>query len=67
MVDQARESQRIIRDRFDAGLAPVADVLRASSAVLEAESRRVEALIDATVATAMLRRAVGRDPEVRPM
>jgi outer membrane protein TolC len=67
MVDQARESQRIIRDRFDAGLAPVADVLRASSAVLEAESRRVEAQIDATVATAMLRRAVGRDPEVRPM
>jgi outer membrane protein TolC len=61
-VDQARESQRIIRDRFEAGLAPVNDVLRASSAVLDAEANRVAALVDTIVATATLRRAVGRAP-----
>ena len=61
-VDQARESQRIIRDRFDAGIAPVNDVLRASTAVLDADANRVAALVDTMVATAMLRRALGRTP-----
>ena len=50
-VAQARESQRIIRDRFDAGLAPVTDVLRAASAVLDADALNLmaaePALIDA--------------------
>jgi outer membrane protein len=59
-IDQARESQRIVRDRFDAGLAPVNDVLRTSTAVLDAEAASVSALVDVTVASAMLRRAVGR-------
>jgi outer membrane protein TolC len=61
-VEQARESQRIIRDRFDAGLAPVNDVLRASTAVIDADARRVAAVIDAMVATAMLNQALGRAP-----
>jgi outer membrane protein len=61
-IDQARESQRIVRDRFDAGLAPVNDVLRTSTAVLDAEAASVSALVDVTVASAMLRRAVGRAP-----
>jgi outer membrane protein len=61
-VEQARESQRIIRDRFDAGIAPVNDVLRASTAVLDAEARRISALADAMVAGAALRRALGRTP-----
>jgi outer membrane protein TolC len=61
-VDQARESQRIIRDRFDAGLAPVNDVLRASMAMLEAQANSVSALVDTIVTTAMLRRALGRVP-----
>jgi outer membrane protein len=61
-VDQARESQRIIRDRFDAGLAPVNDVLRASTAVIDADANRVAAVIDAMVATAMLNQALGRAP-----
>lgn len=61
-VEQARESQRIIRDRFEAGLAVVNDVLRASTAVLDAEARRTSALVDVIVATAKLRRAVGRTP-----
>jgi outer membrane protein TolC len=61
-VDQARESQRILRDRFDVGVAPINDILRASSAVLDAEANRVAALVDAMVATATLRRALGRTP-----
>jgi outer membrane protein len=61
-VDQARESQRILRDRFAAGIAPVNDVLRASASVLEAEASRIAALTDAIVANAMLRRALGRTP-----
>lgn len=59
-VEQARESQRIIRDRFDAGMASVNDVLQASTAVLDAESRRISALVDGLVSDAMLRRALGR-------
>jgi len=59
-VDQARESHRIIRDRFDAGMAGVTDVLRASSAMLDAEVRQVAAMVDAMVSGAMLKRALGR-------
>ncbi len=61
-ADQARESQRIIRDRFEQGLAGVNDVLRASTAVLDAEASRTAAIVDLMVADAMLRRAVGRLP-----
>lgn len=61
-IEQARESQRIVRDRFDAGVAPVNDVLRTSTAVLDAEANRLSALVDTEVATAMLRRALGRTP-----
>ena len=61
-VDQARESQRIIRDRFEQGLAGVTDVLRASAMVLDAEANRTAAIVDTIVADAMLRRAVGRLP-----
>ena len=62
VVEQARESQRIVRDRFDAGMAPVNDVLRASTVVLDADASRAAALVDTMVATAMLRRALGRTP-----
>jgi outer membrane protein len=61
-ADQARESQRIIRDRFEQGLAGVNDVLRASTAVLDAEANRTAAIVDLMVADATLRRAVGRLP-----
>jgi outer membrane protein TolC len=61
-VEQARESQRIVRDRFEAGMAGVTDVLRASTARLESEANRVSALVDTMVSGAMLRRAVGRTP-----
>jgi outer membrane protein TolC len=61
-VEQATESQRIVRDRFDAGLATVTDVLRASSAVVDAEAQRTAATVDAMVSSAMLMRALGRRP-----
>jgi len=61
-VEQARESHRITRDRFEAGLAGVTDVLRASSAVVEAERQRISAVVDTVVSDAMLRRALGRQP-----
>ena len=59
-VAQARESHRIVRDRFDAGLAPVNDLLRSSTAVLDAESNQTGAAIDALISAAMLERALGR-------
>ncbi len=59
---QARESQRIIRDRYEAGLASVTDVLRAADAVLEADSQRIGASVDLLVSNASLERALGRVP-----
>ncbi len=59
-VNQARESERIIRDGFAAGLVGVGDVLRASGAVLDATYQRTAALVDAISSDALLRRAVGR-------
>lgn len=61
-IDQARESQRIIRDRFEQGLAPINDVLRASNALLDADANHAAAIVDALVAEAALRRAIGRTP-----
>jgi hypothetical protein len=43
-------------------MAAVNDVLRASTALLDAESNSVSALVDTMVARAMLHRALGRTP-----
>ena len=59
-VSQARESQRIIRDRYDAGLVGVGDVLRAEQALLDAELQHTAAQVDVITAAALLDRAVGR-------
>jgi outer membrane protein TolC len=61
-LTQARESARIIRERFEAGLAGVTDVLRASDAVLTAESLQITSHVDVLVATVMLDRALGHTP-----
>lgn len=61
-VDQARESQRIVRDRFEAGVAGVNDVLRASTALLDAQANDVAAAVDGIVGAAALRKALGRTP-----
>lgn len=57
---QAREAQRIVRDRYDSGLATVTDVLRAAEAALNAESRTTAAQMDVILRTVALDRAVGR-------
>jgi outer membrane protein TolC len=65
-ASHARESERIIRERFEAGLAGVTDVLHAADAVLEAESLEITSHVDALVASVMVDRALGRVPDVTP-
>jgi outer membrane protein TolC len=57
---QAVESQRIIRDRYDSGLATVTEVLRAAEARLDAESRATTAELDVILGTVALDRAIGQ-------
>lgn len=59
-VTQALESQRIIRNRYDAGLATVTDVLRAAEAMLDAEARATAAETTVILETVALNRALGR-------
>jgi outer membrane protein len=59
-ITSAREAHRILRNRYDNGMATAADVLSAAAAVLEAENSRARAGVDAMVATADLQRALGR-------
>jgi outer membrane protein TolC len=59
---QARESERIIRDRYDAGLSTVTDVLAAAQAILDAEALRGSSRADLAVALVALRRAQGTLP-----
>jgi outer membrane protein TolC len=59
-LTQARESQRIIRDRYESGLATVTEVLRAAEATLEAESRATAAEMDVVLQSVALDRALGR-------
>ncbi|HEX5109226.1 MAG TPA: TolC family protein [Vicinamibacterales bacterium] len=61
-VNQAQERQRIIRDRFAAGMTGVTEVLQASSALTDAEAQRIGAVVDAVNGEALLRRAIGRSP-----
>ena len=58
-VAQAEESLRIIKNRYEAGLATVTDLLRNETALLEARTRRLAALYDQRVAAAMLELATG--------
>lgn len=57
---QAIESQRIIRDRYETGLATITDVLRAADAALAAESRATAAELDVILQTVALDHAIGR-------
>ncbi len=58
-VAEAEESLRIIKNRYEAGLATVTDLLRNETALLEARTRRLAALYDQRVAAAMLELATG--------
>jgi outer membrane protein TolC len=57
---QAREAQRILRDRYEAGLVGVADLLRAAQSVLDAEAQDTASQVDVLIQAAALERALGR-------
>jgi outer membrane protein TolC len=59
-VEQARESRRIVRDRYEAGLTDVVSLLRAAEAVVEAETRQTAAQVAVLTETAALQRILGR-------
>ena len=59
VVEQAEESVRLAKARFDAGTATQLDVLQAQVALTEARTNEVEALYNHTVALASLRKAMG--------
>jgi outer membrane protein len=59
-VAQARESRRIIRDRYEAGLADVTSLLRSAEAVAQAEAQQVAAHVAVLTASAALQQALGR-------
>jgi outer membrane protein TolC len=59
-VVQARESRRIIRDRYEAGLTDVASLLRSAEAVAQADAQQVAAQAAVLTASADLQRALGR-------
>ena len=59
-ADQARESRRIIQDRYESGLADAAMLLRAAEAVQQADSQQIAARVNVLTATATLQRAIGR-------
>lgn len=59
-ASEAAERARVVRNRYEAGLASMTDVLAASSALLEAEARHTSAAVDALTATAELNRVLGR-------
>ena len=59
-ADQARESQRIIRQRYAAGVASMTDVLAAASAAFAADAQETANRVGALSAWAGLQRAIGR-------
>jgi outer membrane protein len=61
-VDQAAESQRIVRDRYEAGLTSVTDLLRAAEAVETTSARHLASRYDVVVGRATMARALGRSP-----
>ena len=58
-VTQAEESLRITKNRYEAGLSTVTDLLRNETSALEARTRRLAAIYDQRVAAAMLELATG--------
>ena len=59
MVEQAEESLRIIRDRYEAGLEDVTALLRSEAALTDSRYRRLGSLYEQRVARAALEHAAG--------
>jgi outer membrane protein TolC len=60
-VTAAQETQRVVGDRFEAGVATTLDVLDAQLAVLQAELDRTRVLADLRLSEARLARVLGRE------
>jgi outer membrane protein len=58
-VTQADESLRILRNRYENGLATVTDLLRAETALNEAKMRRLSAVYDQRMAAVQLEQSAG--------
>ncbi|NWF85132.1 MAG: TolC family protein [Bryobacteraceae bacterium] len=58
-VAQSEESLRILRNRYQNGLATVTDLLRAQVAVSDARMRRLQAIHDQRLAAVEIQRAAG--------
>jgi outer membrane protein TolC len=58
-VAQAAEALRITKNRYDAGMAPVTDLLRNETALLDARTRRLGAILEQRLAGAALELAAG--------
>jgi outer membrane protein TolC len=59
-VAQAQEAQRITRERYEAGMAGVTDLLRAANALLDAELQQRAASVDVFISEQTLDWALGR-------
>jgi outer membrane protein len=59
-ADRARESRRIVQDRYESGLADASALLRSADAVEQAEAQQIAARVNVLTATATLQRAIGR-------
>ncbi|MEZ5331123.1 MAG: TolC family protein [Thermoanaerobaculia bacterium] len=62
-VEAAREAERVVEARFRQGVVRTIDVLDAATALREAETRELEARIDAWRAALRLATRAGRPPE----
>jgi outer membrane protein TolC len=58
-VAQAEESLRITKNRYEAGLSTVTDLLRTETALLDTRTRRLAAIHDQRIAAAQLELAAG--------
>jgi outer membrane protein TolC len=59
-VDRARESRRMVRDRYESGLTDAAMLLRSADALEQADAQQIAARVNVLTATAALQRAIGR-------
>jgi len=59
-VSEAEESLRITRNRYEAGMTNVTELLRNETVVLESRTRYLAAVHDQRIAAAMLELAAGR-------
>ena len=59
VIRAAEESLRIVKNRYENGLTPVTELLRSETAMLEARTRRLNALYDVRISAVGLYQAAG--------